>query len=591
MELSYKSKGNMKQGFKDYKPEQLTNVCARAYDSSYKFRERRHEEWSENYELSRMRVQTNRFVQRQSVCLPIMKSVINTVMSKISEPPNIKFFNKDNDKQTEIFMNGVWEERWVQNKGVLIDTVDKKNNTLYGRGIKIIGIKRGQLVYKNKDTFDVLIDKAADPVDIDETANHIIITNIQETKAQIENNPFFDKTAVRKVLQFVDPLTGTAPEMSTDDWVRGERLSKLGYSNDGVVATTKIERKDFYIRLYNKEKEDEIIYYVPCISNNPIACLPLSDVIGKTNDDYWDNHFPIDSWADDVDGIDVWSTALADIARDCNKLMNIWWAQLVENRTMRNLSMFFYNSSNDQFIPQTFNPYAWGFYPVPGNPNEMIMPVTPPNLTDTLEEIGFVKNLVEQSTAATATLQGAMEKSQVTLGEVEMTLSNAQQRIQAIAPYYCESWRSTAEKAYKVIEGGVNNRYLGSIKLAKRGGKGTMFLEEVDYKDLITPNGYEIEAIPMQSAQNLAMDDLQKLNAAIQVMPENAALKRIFKEKMLEATSLSSEQINEIKAEEEKVMEKMEQQMQLQSQMNEMNNMGNMGQVPADMGAPLQLPQ
>lgn len=584
----------MNNSFKDYSPDQLTPVCARAYESAWKFRERRHDEWTENYELSRMRVQTNRFTQRQSVCLPIMKSVINTVMSKIAEPPNITFFNKDNDKQVEIYMNGVWEDRWDKNKGMLVDTVDKKNNALYGRGIKIIGIKRGQLVYKNKDNFDVLIDKNADPVNIDETASYVILTNIQETKAQIETNPYFDKTAVKKVLEFVDPLTGKASDMNQDDWAKGNRMERLGYSNDGLVATTKIERKDFYIRLYSKEKQDEIIYYVPCISNNPVACLPLSEVIGKTTDDYWDNHFIIDSWADDIDGIDVWSTSLADIARDCNKLMNIWWSQLVENRTLRNLSMFFYNSSNDQFIPQTFNPYAWGFYPVPGNPNEMIMPVTPPDLTDTLEEIGFVKNLVEQCTAATATLQGAMEKSQVTLGEVQITLNNAQERIQSIAPYYCDAWKSTAEKAYKIIEGGVANGYLGSISLSKQGARGNTFLEEVDYKDLITPNGYEIQAIPTQVAENLSMNNLQKLNVAIQTMPENAALKRIYKQKILEATDLSPEHINEIKQEEEKMADKMEEQLKMQQQLNDMATppIGGTGQPPMGGQMPMEgIPQ
>lgn len=553
----------MTKGFTDYSPEDLTPILERIFEQDYNFQKRRHPEWDENYSLYRGKVKTNIFLQRQSVCLPVMKSTISTVLSKTNQPPIIKFYNKDNDKQKEIYMNGVWENAWNKWNGVLVDSADKKNNALYGRGFKTFGIVNGFPTISVVDPYDILIDPSTDPINIDATAQHQIHVNIYETVSQIKANEWFDQTEVDKILKTIDPKTGKAPDFEQENMAADNRMRDLGYNDNGVRGTTVIIRRDFFVRLESPQKQKDIIYFIPCISNRPVACLPLEDAIGKTIDDFWDDHFPIDSWADSVENLDVWSDGVADIVRNPNKLINAWWSQEVENRTLKNYSMFFYNSSvSDQFIPQTFNPYAWGFYPVPGNPNELLQQIPVPDLSGTLDQITWVKQYIEQATAATATMQGQLEKSNVTLGEVTMAVSNAQERIQSMTPYYTKGWKDSAIKFYKLIEAGVHNDYLGKVSLSKRGSKGNMFLEDVKYEDLITRNGYDVEALPSDVEKAQAMDDLQMLNLAIQTMPQNGALKRFYKERVLEQTSLSAEQINQVKQEEEENIARAEKQLQ-----------------------------
>ncbi len=55
--------------------------------SDLKFRERRHPQWTENYELYRDTVITNCLTQRQSVNVPFMKETIKTILANIDDAP------------------------------------------------------------------------------------------------------------------------------------------------------------------------------------------------------------------------------------------------------------------------------------------------------------------------------------------------------------------------------------------------------------------------------------------------------------------------------------------------------------------------
>ena len=153
--------------FIDYKPDELKPLYERARNTAFAFQRRKHKEWDENYSLYRLRVKPNIFLQRQSVCLPIVKSTVRTVLSQTQSPSTVKFFNKDNDKQKEIYMNGVWEKFWKYQNGALIDALDKKNVGIFGRSAKAFLIKNGLPIINVADPYDILYDPACDPTNID----------------------------------------------------------------------------------------------------------------------------------------------------------------------------------------------------------------------------------------------------------------------------------------------------------------------------------------------------------------------------------------------------------------------------------------
>jgi hypothetical protein len=553
--------------FVHYSPLELTSLLDRSYQAAFEFQRVRHDDWTQNYTFYRDRVITNRLTQRQTVVLPMMKATVKTVLSKYMLPPSVSFYNKDNDKEREIFMNILWEESFRSLHGDKMDFLDKKNQALYGRGIRTLGVTDGKVAFSELDPYDLLVDPATDPVNPDISAQYMIRDNIYKTVGEIRANPWYDQLEVDKILKKIDPKTGSLPAYDEADIDKGQRLMNLGHSwETQVSATTKIKFREFYLKLPNKDTKEDNIYFIPAICYQPLACIPLEQVIGETNDNFWRYNFPFITWGDDPDINDFWSDGVGDIVRPANKVINAWWSQLVENRTLRNLNMFFYNSSNERFIPQTFDPEPFGFYPIPGNPNEIMLPMQIPELKDSIEEIGFLKQILEQATAATATMQGQLEKSQTTLGEIQLTLSNANQRIQSISPFYCDGYEDLGLKFYKMYEAGANNNLIDSNRLYKRGYNNNIFSDEIKPDKIISPSGYEVRAVALEQQGQAQMDDLQRLNLAITTMPNNAALKRIYKEKILKTIDLTAEEINEIRKAEEEVAEQLERDMIAQNQ-------------------------
>ena len=74
-------------------------------DTGFNYREPRHDQWRENYELYRDKVTVNRLTQRQSVNLPLMKTTIRTLLKDIDDMPVMEFENLDNDKEAQVFQN------------------------------------------------------------------------------------------------------------------------------------------------------------------------------------------------------------------------------------------------------------------------------------------------------------------------------------------------------------------------------------------------------------------------------------------------------------------------------------------------------
>src|SRR5882757_4575244 len=77
--------------------------------SDRQWHERRHPQWTLNYELSRDTVIINRLTQRQSVNVPYMKKTLKTYLTQTNWPVDNYYEHKGNDKQAELFLNAYWE--------------------------------------------------------------------------------------------------------------------------------------------------------------------------------------------------------------------------------------------------------------------------------------------------------------------------------------------------------------------------------------------------------------------------------------------------------------------------------------------------
>jgi hypothetical protein len=222
---------------------------------------------------------------------------------------------------------------------------------------------------------------------------------------------------------------------------------------------------------------------------------------------------------------------------------------MVENRTMRNFGMNYYDSSGMQgFAPQSFEPQPWGWVPIPvpegKNLADVYQKVEIPDLKDSMDEMQFIIDLVERATAATDIQKGEPNKDEITLGEVKLLAANAQQRISSMSKFYRQARKEFGEKWQKLVM--ANADKLKAVKVFKKSYKGKMFSKDLKPGDWKSESGYNVRVVQQAEQDQKNLDTVQKLGAIKQLYPNNIPLARILEEKLLDIANVSPEQKKEV---------------------------------------------
>jgi len=517
-------------------------------ESGFNNRERRQEDWRENYTLYRDKVTVNRLTQRQSVNLPLMKQTIKTLLKDVDDMPVLYFENLDNDKQAEVFQNEYW--KWVleDNKAELKDIVDKRQVFLYGRSFDQWQIIDGKIKVSIIDPEDMLVDRYMDPTDID-TARFLIHTHIFRPLSVLESNPDYDQAAIADLKKFYASQQGLIRAADNLEMLERKSLKMQDMGLDDalepVLGETYVELSMHFTYHKEGDEEEQLYLFVECDDMKILMKKPLEQVIGTTKDHFWRNHFPYNTWSDDVEKQDFWSDGIADVVRTPNKVLNVWFSQMVENRTLRNYGMNYYDSSIEGFNPPTFEPKPFGWYALPGKPADVFQKVEIPDLSESLDEMGFVVEMIEKATGSTPTQQGVQTERQVTLGEVQLALGEAKERVKGMSKFYTPAWKDRGRKFLKLIDAASDK--LDVVKVYKKGrNTANIFAREIGPDDWMTKSGYETRVWSQDEKANQDTDSLQKLNAAKTVMPDNPKLDEVYKMKLVEFSGLTPEQISDI---------------------------------------------
>jgi len=521
-------------------------------ESAFDFRKRRHIDWRDNYTLYRDKVIPNRLTQRQSVNVPLMKYALGSLMKELDDPPALYFKNLDNNEQKEVYFNESWKETAKQNKLRIKDITDKKQAMLYGRTFKKLNIIDGKFTFEVIDPQDMLVQRFVDPSDLD-TAKILIQTDIYRTLNDIVKNPDYSKKGKKALSIYYAEQNETLEQDETFNKVveKNQRMTDMGLedANDPKLGETYVELNEVYRKEFSEAEDQEIIFlYVVATPGGAVIELQkqkLYEVIGDTADNFWYDHFPFNSWATDPERTDFWSDAPADIIRGSNQVANAFYSQLVENRTLRNYNMHYYDSTVPDFVPQTYTPEPWGWYPLPGKPSDVMTTVEVPDLSESLDELQFIIELAEKAVGSTSTQAGSVEDRERTLGEVQLALANAQERVKSIAIYYTEAWKDFGLKYIRMLE--ASSDKLDPITITKEGRLGRkMYQKTISPKQYATKSGYIVEVSLLGEKQEADLDNLQKLDASLRAMPYNTALRRIYNRKLLEFARLSVEQIQQV---------------------------------------------
>ena len=258
-------------------------------DSALAFKERRLQDWDDNYTLYRDKVVTNRLTQRQSVNVPLMKYGLNSILKDVDDPPQLYFQNLDNEDQKEIFYNEHWKEVAKRNKLVMVASVDRKQAFLFGRTFKKINIENGKVTFEVIDPKDMLVHRFVNPVDL-HSAKCLIQTGIYRTLTEILEDEEYNKEVRAELRTYYE---NRDPELEGDDTYaqaseKADRMTTMGVDDefDPVLGETYLELNEVYRFEWDDVAEDTIIFrYVIAIADDHQFKLhkqALHEIFGKT---------------------------------------------------------------------------------------------------------------------------------------------------------------------------------------------------------------------------------------------------------------------------------------------------------------------
>lgn len=529
---------------------QLVADILKDKEVAFDFQKRKHDNWNENYLLYRDKVITNRLTQRQSINVPIMAETLLAWRAKVSEAPMISYEPKNgkdnNEKRKSIYWDEIWLDYFEKWKLDEVDDVDKKVVGLQGRSFKKLYWYNGDLFCKVIDPFDIDLDPKTNPLDI-ESAMYLYHKNIFLPLRELIANEQYSAEGKQSLSNFINSKQGRITMASSEEarQHQEQRLSTLGVTNfeDFGASDIIIEVNEGFKKIWDPSSKKYIWHYIVLAANNSILYnKPLTEALGI-------DFLPFTMWSEDPDVNDLWNDSRADRIRPMNKAMNTWLSQMIENRTFRNFTMFFYDSTNPKYKPTAFDPQPFGMYPLPGKPSETLQPVPVQPLTDSLTELNYFKSMIEGVSSINSTQKGNTSNKD-TLGEIQIDLRESTQIITSSAKYYRNSWEELATKFQKMLEANRTENY----QLYKRGADGNLHEKIVSPQMTKSKSGFKARARLKVDVENKNNEDMKKLMFVQKVFQDNPVAQKMVKEQVLGLVGWSPDDIEAVmKAEEAKL--------------------------------------
>jgi len=529
-------------------------------NSANEYQERKHDDWNDNYELYRNKVKTNRLTQRQAVNIPLMKETIKTLISNIDDSPNIDWQELGGDEQKELIYQEIWEDNYKTNKLELVDIVDKKNVLLYGIGSKKLNIIKDGISIEALDPYDIVFDPLMKIGEI-ETARFIIHQNIFKSLREILVDDRYTDKGKEELKIYLDTEPGITQGADNKEKFeeKMERLEAMGVQNKDFPLYAGGDRlvnlTEHYTEIWNKDKwERRVIVY----ADNHVELMneKLEDLIGV---EFW----PFTIWVEDPETTDIYSDSVADLVRTPNKVLNVWFSQLIENRTLKNFQMHWFLPTQN-YTPQTYQPGPGVMLPAPPGDdiNKVIRPVEISGLDDTLNAIAAITQIVERGSGATAIQKGQGEIGQQTLGEIEILVGKAGERTLGMTKFYRLAWYETCWKWNKMMHANAPK----FLKLFKQGRNGKIYPKRVFMNDWKSEAGYEPLVSSSSEQEQESIKSLQKWNFVLSQNPNNPVLRKIAMKRELELLDLTPEELKQVEEAEEQVAQLQMAQPQVQAQ-------------------------
>ncbi len=534
----------------DYTPSDLIVQRQNEKKIACEFQSRRHLDWNDNYELNRNKVKTNRLTQRQAVNIPLMKETVKTILSKIDDPPMVDWKDIGGNDMKELIVQEMWNDDFDRLNFEGVDLQDKKTVLLYGRGFKKLNWSSDGFGITTPDIFDIVVDPLTDPLDI-ETARFVIHQNIFRSLREVLADGKYTDKAKDDLKTYLTTPHGVIQSGKNMEELnkKNERLKAMGVKDSDFPlfagGDVVLNLSEHIYQHWDNTKEMFVRKVMTYVNDMvPLYDETLKECLGV-------DFYPYVTWGDDIETNDFWSDGVADLVRTTNKVLNVWYSQMIENRTLGNFNMVYYDASNDKYQPTQYEPGPGVMIPAPGDPNKTLMPVPIQKLDDNMNAINFLTQIIERGTAATSIDKGVQEGPKTTLGEVEILVGKAMERTQSMAKFYNRSWQELAMKWYALYDANLKMKRT----LYKKSPTGKLWPKVVYPSDWRSERGFKAYVKSSSEQEQEKTKGVQRLMFIKQLYPANQSLSRITQQRALGLVDLTQSELREVEEDQKKIDE------------------------------------
>ena len=259
---------------------------------------------------------------RANVALGQMQEFVHTLLSKIDNPLEFKYYKRKNSQLKRVkYLNSLKENDADINFWDLKDIVGKKQAILYGRAIYLYyadSIDGYKAHLEPIDVYDFLIDPSVSGIDI-ETAMYMghygVVKNIKELKKGVKEK-LYHGDMVKEIIESGGNSNETVVEETNKQY--------RSYDNETIGQKEIQNNNKFKFWQWITTYEGERYYLLMDNSGRWIRAEKLTDI-------FTSNLFPYWSWACFPDLTEFWTPSYCDYIREVLMAQEVSINQMLDN--------------------------------------------------------------------------------------------------------------------------------------------------------------------------------------------------------------------------------------------------------------------
>ena len=446
--------------------DKLVDQCYREYKHGLKYRQQREGDWSaiDNLYFGKKK---KSLVTRANIHVPKMQGTIETFLSKIDDPPYIKYEGANEaDRPKAVRLNALLTGDMRRGYWKLKDVLGKKLGAMYGRTIfkKYSTSENGFTDYLEVvDPLDFVIDPLAGGLLPMEYATYMGQDNIIKSIYQLDDKDVYDQKAVKELATKMEADSDADNNYAS----KQNRRSSLGLSGAVLLSQDSVKLVEWYT--YWKG-ERVYVLFSPEYKKAVRAC-PLKEVFES-------DEFPFATWAPFPLPFEFWTPGIGELIKEPNIVQNIILSQILDNNAYRNYGQIIYDI-NRVPKPSQLKPSPMGLIGVQGNPKEIINSRDFPVLNEAIQAYNLVENVFARETGISGASKGMPNTKRMSATEFSGLLDEVADRFFTSNELYSSCLSRLALLYYYGVQENMTEKH----RVRVLGARGYEW-DEVNGKDL-----------------------------------------------------------------------------------------------------------